>query len=379
MSLARQCDRINAMPGMKCAVVIRGSGQAGHVYWCTMCTKTCVAVMFLAGWALVAAGESAGPAPDSTPPTGQMTARDSVAIGGEASEDAREMLSRLAWEPASFEVVWGPAAGHGDRLLHFPSPAPVGDAANDRVVLEWYRSRATGDGRTDSPAMVVLDVLDGGMIVSRGIAHAFAASGIDAFVMHMPGYGPRRRPEWKRSDRGAIERMHQAVCDARRARDVIAALPDAGNGPIGIQGTSLGGFVAVLTASVDTAFDPVFIVLAGGDLHGMLVQRFRLEPHVRERLMSAGFDEASLRRVTWQFEPTRIAHRLDAQRTWLFSAVDDQVVPAASARALATAARLTAGHHVIMSGNHVTCAVNLPWISVQMVQTILATGQAPGR
>ena len=240
------------------------------------------------------ASASPNPGAGATPGAGlfgTFGARDTLNVEDETSDDARQMLDELAWESEDFEVVCQAADDHGYALVTFPSPKPSGDAVNDRVVMEWYVARDKAGQPVKAPAMLVLHILDGRMKVARLIARTFAFSGTHAFVMHLPQYGQRRGSRSRDDVSQILARVHQGIADARRARDAIAALPQVENDQIGIEGTSLGGFVTSVTAAIDDAFDPVFIVLAGADVHGILVNGQKDSKKVRQRLAEAGYDD----------------------------------------------------------------------------------------
>jgi dienelactone hydrolase len=308
---------------------------------------------------------------------GSFGALDSLKVEPDASPDAQSMLDELSWEVGPFKVKSEPYDSGGNRtladaLVTFASPKPDGDAVNDKVVMEWFVARNGQGEPIEAPAMLVLHILDGRMTVARLIARTFAFSGTHAFVLHLPHYGRRRASNYHDDDAPFLVRVHQGVSDARRAKDAIAALPYIEQDRIGVQGTSLGAFVAAMSASMDRAFDPVFITLGGADIHGMLTQGQRDSKKVRQRLEQQGYGGDALKQLAWRVEPSRIAHRLDPQRTWLYSAEDDQVIPAANARVLAKTARLDAEHHIWMTGNHYTCALHLPRITAHMTRMITA-------
>lgn len=308
---------------------------------------------------------------------GSFDAVDSLKVEPDASPDAQSMLDELSWEAEPFKVKSEPYDSRGNRtvadaLLTFASPKPDGDKVNDQVVMEWFVARDRQGEPIEAPAMLVLHILDGRMRVARLIARTFAFSGTHAFVLHLPHYGRRRAPDYHDEDAPFLVRIHQGVSDARRARDAIAALPYVNKDRIGIQGTSLGAFVTAMSASMDRAFDPVFITLGGADIYGMLVHGKRDTEKIRQRLEQQGYGGDVLKQMAWRVEPSRIAHRLDPQRTWLYSAEDDQVVPAANARVLAKTASLDAEHHIWLTGNHYTCAIHLPWITAHMTRMITA-------
>ena len=114
----------------------------------------------------------------------------------------------------------------------------------------------------------------------------------------------------------------------------IAALPGVDAGHIAIQGTSLGGFVTTLTAALDDGFDQVFIALAGADLYSMVMKGGQDSARIRRNLRSAGYDDQSVKTLLWAIDPIRVAHRLQPERTWLYTAMFDQVVPANCGAAL---------------------------------------------
>jgi hypothetical protein len=89
---------------------------------------------------------------------------------------------------------------------------------------------------------------------------------------------------------------------------------------------------------------------------------------VRQAMMAGGMDEAAFRSMLNRIEPLRVAHRVDAQRTWLYSGSYDDVVPPRNSDLLATAAKLPEDHHVRLLANHYSGIIFLPMISLQMSQ-----------
>src|SRR5215213_4237511 len=58
----------------------------------------------------------------------KFEAADTLACGDESRADAKDCLAKLSWEPAKFAVrLQAAQAGHGDYLVRFPSPLPIGD------------------------------------------------------------------------------------------------------------------------------------------------------------------------------------------------------------------------------------------------------------
>jgi cephalosporin-C deacetylase-like acetyl esterase len=168
-----------------------------------------------------------------------------------------------------------------------------------------------------------------------------------------------------------VPAVRQAVADVRRSRDAVASLPLVDAERIAVQGTSLGGFVTATVAGLDPAYDKVFILLAGGDLAGVL-ERGKGDAERVRRFAEAGLGEAEVRRTLHAIEPTRLAHRYRADCTWIYSGKYDDVVPPAHSQLLAEAAGLPADHHVQMEANHYSGIIYLPMVLARIAGEIHA-------
>ena len=158
--------------------------------------------------------------------------------------------------------------------------------------------------------------------------------------------------------------------DARRARDAVVGLPKVDGECIGLQGTSLGGFIGATSAALDDVYDHVFLMLAGGQLYEVLQTGQRDAAQIRTRLAEAGLSGEVLRKGLFNFEPTRLAHRLSAQKTWLFSGKFDTVVKLRYAQALSEKIGLEEEHHVIMACDHYSGILQLPQLIFRMRETL---------
>lgn len=297
-------------------------------------------------------------------------AKDSLDCGSESRADARDCLSGLKWDRQPFSVdVLPPLPGFGDALIRFPSPVRTGNAENDRVALEWYAARDDQDRPVRAPAVVVVHESGRRMTVGRLFARGFQQRGIHGFLLHLPNYGQRRDDRRKGRD-DVISSIRQAVADVRRARDAVAVLPAVDAGSISLQGTSLGGFVSATAAGLDRGYHAVFLMLAGGDLYDMLQNGQRDAAKVRQRLEEAGITGEQLRKLVYQVEPNRIAHRYDIEHTWLYSAERDTVVPLRNARSLAASAGLPESHHIRMNADHYSGIIYLPFVLNHMADRI---------
>jgi dienelactone hydrolase len=307
----------------------------------------------------------------------RFVAIDSLCPHPADTDDARDCLNGLTWEPRAFEVTCEAEAAAGSphqAVLRFPSPIDTGNADNDQVAVLWYQPPRRANDRLQ-PALVVVHESGSSMPVGKLFARLFAGQGVHGFLVQLPNYGLRRTGNKKPTGDQFLLAMRQGIADVRRARDAVAALPGVDPSRISIQGTSLGGFVASTAAGLDRGFEQVFIMVAGGDLYSMLQRGQREAAELRERLEAAGFTGDKLRDLMNVVEPTRLAGRLDPQSTWLYSAEFDTVVPMANALALKNAAKLPDEHHIRLPGDHVTTIVYVPMILDHVVKRINARAQ----
>uniref|UniRef100_A0A7C2K0V5 Uncharacterized protein n=1 Tax=Schlesneria paludicola TaxID=360056 RepID=A0A7C2K0V5_9PLAN len=306
-----------------------------------------------------------------------FTARDSLRPGDETVPDAKAALADLTWRPADFEVsLLDVADADHQAVIRFPSAVDTGDDVNDRVALLWHKP-ADADAQVPRPAVVVVHESGSAMPVGRLFAKAFAARGFHSFLIHLPHYGLRRR-EGKRPDgERFLITMRQGIADVRRARDAVAVLPGVDPQRIALQGTSLGAFVSSTSAGLDRGYQAVFLMLSGGDLYRMLQNGDKEAAQLRQRLEQAGYTDDKLRDLLHVVEPTRLAHRLDPQQTWLYSAEQDRVVPLENALVFKRAAKLDDAHHVRLWGDHTSTIVYFPVIVEHAAERIRALGGQP--
>ena len=302
----------------------------------------------------------------------EFSAKDTLDIGEEASPDAKKCLEGLTWPVTDFSVRCDAPPKRGDYLVRFPSAIKSGDAVNDLVSMEWHVARDKEQRPIKTPAIVVVHESGSSMTVGRLFAKGLQMRGFHTFMLHLPHYGERRRGKRRPAHADLFTAIRQGVADVRRARDAVAVLPNVDATHIALQGTSLGGFVSATSASLDDGYDTVFLLLAGGELFELIENGKRDTAKVREELAKAGLSGEKLKRLVQRIEPTRIAHRLDAKSTWLYSGKFDTVVPLKNALALGQAAKLDDMHHILMSADHYTGVVYLPFVISHIERKIRA-------
>ncbi|NQV28274.1 MAG: acetylxylan esterase [Rhodopirellula sp.] len=318
----------------------------------------------LASFLVICCVSSVSSAADSAVSIGAtFEAKDTLAPAADQREDAKQCVDNLCWKPGEFSVqIEAAAEDRGDWLVRFPSPVKSGDDRNDRVAMEWYQARDAYQNLVAAPAVVVVHESGSGMTVGRIFAKGLQLQGLHAFMLQLPFYGERRTGKNRPEGGDLVSMMKQAVADVRRARDAVAVLPLVDQSRISLQGTSLGGFVSATAGALDEGYENVFLMLAGGELYDLIQNGKKDAAKVRERLEKAGLVGEKLRELTLTVEPTRVAHRLRPDRTWLYSGTFDTVVPMKNALALANAASLTKSHHIQMAANHYTGIVYLPFV-----------------
>ncbi len=295
-----------------------------------------------------------------------FSAADSLTIRADHSPDANQCLEGLAWVPSDFQVVCEkPHRWQYNTLVRFDSPRPSGNPKLDQVAAEWYWGRDKAGNVVRAPAMIIVHESGRGMAVGRLISQLLSSMGLHTFMVQLPGYDLRSAEEAK-DVASMMALWRQGIADVRRARDAIAVLPMVDNRHIGIQGTSLGGFIGTLSASLDGGFDSVFLLLSGVDLYGVLQEGDRDAAKIRKQLADAGLQGTALRDVLNSIEPARIAHRLPRDRTWLFSANRDTVVPPKHSIRLAEIAALDTQHHIILDADHYSGIIHLPKVLTQI-------------
>lgn len=290
----------------------------------------------------------------------------------DSSDDAKQCLEGLCWRVQDFNVEIEPVAESNrrfgyDRVVRFPSPLNTGDPVNDLVAMEWYRASKDGLDLAEAPAIVVVHESGRGMTVGRLVARGLSKQGVHALMLQLPSYGLRRNPANQRSQGEIlIQGLRQGIADARRAHDAVRVLPGIDPERVSIQGTSLGGFVVATTSGLDNAYYRSMILLAGGDLFSVLSKGDRDAAKTRQELERSGITMEQVKQALYAIEPLRLAHRVAASRTWLFSGTHDTVVPPACSKAFANAAMLPEGHHVELPADHYSGVVFLPGVIQQM-------------
>lgn len=218
--------------------------------------------------------------------------------------------------------------------LTFPSPVKTKHVENNTVPCEFYLPK----GAKKRPAAVVLDILDGAMVVSRAQALWLAQHDIPALIVQMAYYGPRRAKGSKErllstDVEKSVANITQTVLDCRRAVAWLEARPEVDPAKIGLLGTSLGSFVGGVTAAAEPKIKTACLLLGGGGLVDAFNQHPKAGP-VLGMLALVGFTPDKLKKLIDPVDPLTYADRLKAKKLLLVGASRDDVVPPVAMKAL---------------------------------------------
>ncbi|MCZ2340379.1 MAG: acetylxylan esterase [Bacteroidales bacterium] len=260
----------------------------------------------------------------------EPAATRSVAFTTTAAE--KDVPESFHLTPHTFSVEQTPLydlTRSGVRIdtIRFPSPVQSADAVNNTVYCELFQPKKPGR----YPGVIVLDIMDGRQVVSRGEALWLAQHDIAALVVIMPYYGPRRPTEGRHrmvtpDIPRTVENVRQAVLDCRRATAVLANLPNVDPERLGVLGTSLGSFIGAVVAAAEPRLQSACLLLGGGGL----VDAYWNHPKaasITPFLALVGVTRATVARQIAPIDPITYAPQLKTKRLLLIAARQDDVVP----------------------------------------------------
>jgi len=276
---------------------------------------------------------AAGPGP------GKKAAPEKGSFHFTPTGDQKDVPERYRLGPRAFDYEMElkydlPSIDVSVYRLRFPSPVQSPHPENNTVHAEYYRPH----GRGPFPGVIVLDITAGNQSLSRGIATHLAQNRIAALFVQMAYYGPRRppgsnlrllSPDVPRT----LAAIRQTVLDLRVASAWLESRPELDPKRLGILGTSLGSFLATLTAEMEPRLGRVALLLGGGGL----VDAYYDHPRGRDfrRLFEAlGGSKEKLARLIAPVDPLTCAGNLVSRKLLILAASRDEIVPPRMARAL---------------------------------------------
>jgi dienelactone hydrolase len=222
--------------------------------------------------------------------------------------------------------------------LQFPSPVKSPHPENNTVHAEYYLPR----GKGPFPGVIVLDITGGDQSLSRGIATYLAQNGIAGLFVQMAYYGPRRPPGSRLrllmpNYKHTLAAIRQTVLDMRVATAWMESRPELDQRQLGIMGTSLGSFMAALTAEMEPKLGKVAVVLGGGGFIDGYYDHPLAAPY-RKLYEALGGTKEMLKKLIAPVDPLTCAANLKERDLLMIAASRDNIVPPKMARALWEAA-----------------------------------------
>lgn len=218
--------------------------------------------------------------------------------------------------------------------VQFPSPVKTATPENNTVHAEYYRPR----GKGPFPGVIVLDITAGDQSLSRHQSIFLAQKKIAALFVQMAYYGPRRPPGSKLrllmpNIEHTLAAVRQTVLDLRVAASWLEARPEIDAKRLGIMGTSLGSFLAALTAEMEPKLGRVVVLLGGGGL----VDAYYHHPKAafyRKIYEALGGTKEKLEKIIAPADPLTCAANLKEHQLLILAGKRDTIVPPKMAEAL---------------------------------------------
>ncbi len=227
-----------------------------------------------------------------------------------------------------------PAIGVTVHRLRYPSPVKSSTPENNTVHAEYYRPA----GKGPFPAVIVLDITGGNQMLSRHISNHFARHGVAGLFVQMAYYGPRRPAGSKLRLLSpnlphTIKAVTQTVLDLRVAACWLESRPEVDGQRLGIMGTSLGSFMAALTAEMEPRLGRVSVLLGGGGFIDGYADHPLAAPYFKvfEKL---GGKKETLKKFIAPIDPITCAANLKKRKLLILAASRDDIVPPRMARLL---------------------------------------------
>jgi dienelactone hydrolase len=218
--------------------------------------------------------------------------------------------------------------------VQFPSPIKTATPENNTVHAEYYQP--TGKGRF--PGVIVLDITAGNQSLSRHLSIFLAQKKIAALFVQMAYYGPRRPPGSKLrllmpNIEHSLSAIRQTVLDLRVAAAWLEAQPEIDGKRLGILGTSLGSFMAALTAEMEPRLGRVVVLLGGGGVVDAYYNHPKAAPY-RRVYEALGGSKESLTKIIAPADPLTCAANLREHRLLILAGKRDDIVLPKMAEAL---------------------------------------------
>jgi len=227
-----------------------------------------------------------------------------------------------------------PAVATTVYRLTFPSPVESPHKENNTVHAEYYRPA----GKGPFPATIVLDITGGDQSLSRSISTHLAQHGIGALFVQMAYYGPRRPPNsnlrlLSPNMNHTTAAIRQTVLDLRCAAAWLESRPEVDAKRLGILGTSLGSFMAALTAEMEPRLGRAIVLLGGGGFVDGYWDHPQAAPY-RKTYEAFGGTKEAVKKLLAPIDPLTCAGNLKQCKLLMIAGKNDEIVPPRMAESL---------------------------------------------
>src|SRR5262249_40009680 len=130
-----------------------------------------------------------------------------------------------------------------------------------------------------------------------------------------------------------LDAIKQTVLDCRRATAWLESRPEINPKRLGIVGTSLGSFLAALTAESEPKLTKVALLLGGGGFVDAYYDHPKAKPYV-QMFEKIGGSKKVIKEVLAPVDPLTHADRLKGRDLLMIAAKRDDIVPPQMAEAL---------------------------------------------
>jgi len=253
--------------------------------------------------------------------------------------DAQNTPSVHRLDPHSFDFELKPkseakTAGFTVSTLTFPSPEVSPHPENNTVHAEYFRPNGPGP----FPAVIVLDILAGDQAIARMFSTVLAQNGVAALSVHMAYYGPRRPPNSKARLLSldiprTLSAVRQTVLDLRRAVAWLESRKEIDGQKLGVLGTSLGSFMAALTAEAEPKISKVALLFGGGGFVEGYYDHPQAKPFM-ELFQALGITKELMKQALANVDPLTHADKLKNRDVLMIAARRDDIVPPKMAEAM---------------------------------------------
>lgn len=263
---------------------------------------------------------------------------------------------------------------HAIYDLRYPSPVLSPHESNNTVPAELYLpAHVTRDKAF--PAVVCLHIIHDNFDLERMLCTRLAQNGIIALFFKQPYYGERGGTVGKQmlatGSNIFMGGLEQGLQDARRAVDILHALPEVNPSHIGITGISMGAIQSASVCGLEPRIRKAFLTLGGCDIKKIILTARETR---RIRAFIQGLPQEEQNRV-WacigRLDPITAKDALrklgENGNLRMICAEKDEVIPPECGRRLAEAAGIS-GHVTWLQGmGHYTAMAVFPQIMKDVV------------